>query len=107
MGEAPATRWKWLGRLLPAEVRERVFEPAFADLLRAWLTEEEGARRLPFGVRALGTLAGCAPIALPSLFVRRGRLTRLGKAAVWVAAIFTTLVFLLLNVVQPYADYGN
>jgi hypothetical protein len=77
--------WRWLGRLLPADIRERVFEPALGDLQRAWLTGGSRPASLPFGVYALGTYLGCVPGAVPLLFVRRGRLTRLGRTALWSA----------------------
>ena len=57
-------RWRALGRLLPRDVRERIFEPAFGDLTYHWLTSDVG-RRVPFGVRALSTFLGCFPVAIP------------------------------------------
>jgi hypothetical protein len=52
----PPERWRVLGRLLPREVRERVFEPAFSDLLYAWLTRTAARPRVPFALRVMGTV---------------------------------------------------
>jgi hypothetical protein len=90
-----AGRWRALGRLLPREVRERVFEPAFADLLRAWLTSSRSG--VPFPLRAVGTLLGCLPIAVPRLFVREGRLTRLGRASIVLVALLGVTVVVVSN----------
>lgn len=78
----PELRWRWLGRLLPRSVRERVFEPAFADLYRDTLERRSraSASRVPFAFRALATYAGCTPPALARLFVVRGKPTRLSRA---------------------------
>ena len=91
-------RWRLLGRLLPRTVRQRVFEPAFADLLRASLESDVPMRG--FGIRALGTFVGCLPPAAVRLFVVQGRptwLTRLGAAGI--------AVVLLLRVMALWADY--
>jgi hypothetical protein len=40
-------RWRALGRLLPRDVRERIFEPAFGDLTYHWLTSDVGRRVRP------------------------------------------------------------
>lgn len=95
-----------MGRLLPREIRDRVFEPAFSDLLHSWLTEPDD-RRTPFGMRVVATLVGCVPIAARHLLVRAGRLTRLGRVTVWGTAIGASVVLLLLTVIRPYLDYGN
>jgi len=98
-------RWQSLGRLLPEDVRERVFDPAFADLMRAWLTAGEGRRHIPFGVQAVGTYVGCFPIAIPRLFVRHGRLTRVGRLSLWAVGILATVALFIANVSQSYASY--
>jgi len=99
-------RWRTLGRLLPREVRERVFEPAFTDLLRAWLTRERTEGAAPFWAAAITTYLGCLPIAVPHLFVRRGRLTRLGKGLVWAASGLTVAWVVLLQLSSTYAKTG-
>lgn len=96
--------WRSLGRLLPTDVRERIFEPAFSDLLYAWITEVERERRVPFGVRAVGTYVGCFPIAVPLLFVRGGRLTRFGRITVWSTAVVSISLLVLLGLVRSYPN---
>ena len=39
-------RWRLLGHLLPREVRERIFEPAFSDVLYRWLVRRRRLTRL-------------------------------------------------------------
>ena len=100
-------RWRSLGRLLPTEVRERIFEPAFADLTTAWLRSGgDHGRRLPFGVHALGTYVGCFSIAIPRLFVHDGRVTRVGRCALWVAGLLATGALVFANVARSYASYS-
>lgn len=89
-GASTISRWRWLGRLLPRDVRERVFEPAFADLTYGWLTAAD--RRVPFGVRAVGTFMGCIRIAIPRVIVRHRRLTRVGKVVVWGGAAIVLVI---------------
>lgn len=98
-------RWRALGRLLPRDVRERIFEPAFGDLTHDWLTSDCD-HRVPFGVRALSTLLGCFPVAIPRLFVRGGRLTGFGRASVWVVAVLATVMLVLANFSETYASYA-
>jgi hypothetical protein len=98
-------RWRALGRFLPRDVRERIFEPAFGDLTYQWLSSE-GARRLPFGVRALGTFLGCFSVLIPRLFVKGGRLTGFGPASVWTVAVLATVMLVLANFAQSYASYN-
>ena len=104
-GASTVSRWRWLGRLLPRDVRERVFEPAFADLTYGWLTTAE--RRVPFGVRALGTFMGCISIAIPRVIVRERRLTRFGKVVVWGGAAIVLLVLVVANLTEGYAAYES
>jgi len=108
-GGAPdgVERWRLLGRLLPAEVRERIFEPAFGDLLRSHLTTREGAAsRVPFPVRVAATFLGCAGIALPRLVVRHGRLTRFARVGLSVVAVATVVVVILARVSGGYPGQG-
>ena len=78
-------------------------EPAFGDLVHGWLTRPD-RRRTPFGLHALGTLVGCAPIALPRLFVRNSRMTRLGRVTAWSAVVVSSAVLVLRNVLQGYYE---
>jgi len=98
-------RWRFLGRLLPDEVRERIFDPAFADLMRAWLTGNDGRPRLPFAVQVVGTYVGCFPIAVPRLFVHDGRLTRFSRVSLLAVGILATVVLLVANLAQSYTSY--
>ena len=63
-------------RLLPREFRERVLEPALADLER----DERGAGGRRY--TRLVLLAECLRIGLPEFVWRRGRLTRLGATLI-------------------------
>lgn len=100
-------RWRVLGRLLPADVRERVFDPAFSDLMYGWLTTTpDGERGVPFGVRVVGIYVGCIPISVPRLFYRQGRITRLGRITVWAASILVAAAVLVMRMSQAYASYG-
>ena len=101
-----AGRWLALGRLLPRDVRERIFDPAFSDLMRAWLTASEGRRRLPFAVHAVGIYAGCFPIAIPRLFLDHGRLTRFGRASLVVIGVGATVALVVANLAEFYASYS-
>ena len=99
-------RWRALGRFLPREVRERIFDPAFSDLTYAWLTAAEKRRRVPFALNAMATYLGCFPIAIPRLFLHGGRLTRLGRYSLWAVGVLVALVLVVANVIQAYASYG-
>ena len=98
-------RWRALGSLLPRDVRERIFEPALGDLTYHWLTSDVG-RRVPFGVRALSTILGCFPVAIPRLFVKGGRLTGFGRASVWAVAVLATVMLVIANFSETYASYA-
>ncbi len=104
-GSSTVSRWRWLGRLLPRDVRERVFEPAFADLTYGWLTAAD--RRVHFGVRAIATFVGCVRIAIPRVIVRDGRLTRFGKVVVWGGAAIVLVMLVVANLTEGYVAYGN
>jgi len=74
---------RWLSRVLPREFRERVFEPALADLRL-----DEAESRAGRWAR-LALAAECLRVGLPQYFWRRRRPTRitlaLGLAAIVVA----------------------
>ena len=95
-------RWLALGRLLPRDVRERIFEPAFGDLLHTWMSAGPHRGSVPFGVRVLGTWIGCFPIVLPRVFVRRGRLTRFSRALLWGGAAVVALTIVLVTMTGGY-----
>jgi hypothetical protein len=77
-------------RLLPADFRERVFEPALADLrLDEGEMDAGPARRV---VARLVILAECFRLGLPQLVWRRGRPTRLGGALLAAVLVIALLV---------------
>lgn len=94
-----------MGRLLPKEVRERIYEPAIADLLHGWLTRRGPARRLPFGVYAIATALGCVPPAIPRLFVRHGTLTRLSRVLLAGCAVLVIAVWMLQSYARARGGY--
>ena len=102
MPDQTMEHWRALGRLLPRDVRERIFEPAFADLMYRWLRGAQARGRVPFAVHAMGTYAGCLPIAIPRLFVDGGRLTRLGRYSLWAVGVLTGVVLIVANLTQSY-----
>lgn len=95
-----SSRWVLLGRLLPSEIRERVFEPAYADLRYTFLTSRRP--RGSFGLRVLGTWLGCIPIAVPRVIVRNGRLTRLGRGVLVGATVVTVYLVVVTQLYGPY-----
>lgn len=105
-GRNPIEHWRRIGRILPRDVRERIFEPAFYDVVRVWLGERGARGRVPLGVRVLWTVLGCVRIALPGLVVSRGRLTRLGRFA-WITAVGASILVTLLIVLRPYLGYAG
>ena len=102
----PTERWRVLGRLLPREVRERIFEPAFSDLRVAWLRSGGASRHLPFGLHVVGTYVGCFGIAIPRMFVHEGRLTHVGRYSLWAAGLLAAVVLVAANVAQSYGSYS-
>ena len=71
------SRWLVLGRLLPRRVRERIFEPAFHDLLRRAI-ESRRDHSGWFAVGAVGVFAGSFAIAVRRLLLTRGVLVLAG-----------------------------
>ncbi|HXV86529.1 MAG TPA: hypothetical protein VD793_07510 [Gemmatimonadales bacterium] len=88
-------RWMTLGRLFPRDIRERVFEPAFGDLLHQWLKAPAAGRRVPFGVRVVAMCGATVVAAFPDFFVRRRRLTRVGRAALVIMVLLAAVVVLV------------
>ena len=85
-----------LARLLPKEFRERVFEPAWADIR---LDESRAAarRRTAWMVR-LVLVAECLRLGLPQLLWHRGRPTRFAAAAL--------LLILVVSLLVARSNYG-
>lgn len=90
-------RWQRLGVVLPAAVRERVYEPALNDLWLRWIAPQEGPKP-GFALHATGTFLGCLPLAVGSLFVNGGRLTRFGRLTFRVA-VGAAVLLLTIRVV--------
>ena len=91
---APSSTFsRLLARVLPSEFRERVFEPAWADIVL-----EEGAgprsRGTVFRARAV-LLVECLRLGLPQWVWHRGRATRLARRAMGAVAIAAVLRILL------------
>ena len=83
----------WLlafARLLPAEFRERVFEPALADLR---LGENQTIGRPPSAWMSRFVLvAECLRLGTPQLLWRRGRPTRLATVVVGLLGVVSLLL---------------
>ncbi len=54
----------------------------------------------------MGTYVGCFSIAIPRLFVRRGRLTRFGRFSLWAVGVLASVALLVANMAQSYASYS-
>jgi hypothetical protein len=97
------SRWLRLGRLLPRSVRERVFEPAYADLLHRHLTR--GGSRVPFALQVIATGLACLPVSVRWSLFRRRVLVRLTRVAAYSAVtliVVATLLQLLTRVEGGY-----
>ncbi|MEE9207336.1 MAG: hypothetical protein V3U67_03000 [Gemmatimonadota bacterium] len=88
---------RWVARLLPRHIRERVFEPAYADLLlddhEAQLSSSR--RRFKRMSASVVLAAESFRVGLPTYFWHRGRVTRLGKTVALVLLSSTVIVALL------------
>ena len=91
-----------LRRLLPREFRERVVEPAWADLA----LEEHASpprRAAALAARAILVLE-CLRLALPAIIWNRGRLTRLSRAALVVMLLIVAALLIARR--RAYAAHG-
>jgi len=87
-------------RILPREFRERVFEPAWADIL----LDEHSAGGGPASFRARFVLfLECLRLGIPQMVWQHGRLTLLARRGVVAAAVIVGLM-LLMRV--RYANQG-
>lgn len=89
-GSAPTPWWCRLGRLLPRDVRERVYEPACYERLRRGL-EGRGRRAAWIPLYALAAFVAVAGFNLPWVLFDGRRLSGLGKATLVVGALAITL----------------
>ena len=92
-----------LRRMLPADVRERVFDPALGDARHA--RTRSGDRVAPWWLVVVTTFGGCVVPAVRTAVVRKGRLTRLGRGLVWACAIGGLAVTLISGARRAYAGY--
>lgn len=93
--------WRSLGRLLPGDVRERVFEPACYEHLRRRL--EGGGQTTWVPVYALTAFFAIAGLNLPWVFFDGRRLSGLGKATLVAGVIAVTVVYALAMISYAYA----
>ena len=88
MARTPSSlhRWILLGRVLPRRTRERVFEPAFYDLLRRCLRSPR-AGHVQLGGRTVGILAGSCAVAAQRVLLSR-------RTAILAAALIACVLVL-------------
>jgi hypothetical protein len=79
-----------LPRLLPREFRERVFEPALADLEYEERSSRARGARQWFALTIL--IAECLRLGAPQLVWRRGRPTRLGAGVLAALLLLALLI---------------
>jgi hypothetical protein len=90
----------WLARCLPRPFRERVVEPAYADLL----LEEQNGVRTADRLAARGVfLVECLRLGLPAWLWWRGRPTRLFRGV----AAAVVLVVIAIWIVATRISYGG
>jgi len=100
MADRPAAFWLRLARCLPADVRERVFEPAYCDLVLDELEGPRGSVRgspMDFNRRVGFLLIDAVRIAFVGFFWRDGRTTLLSRGLAVVAIILVALAMLDLG----------
>ena len=86
-------RWLWLGGLLPAEVRNRIFEPAYYDLARRHLVTDQGW----FAMRVLSLLLGSSCHGLIFLLRDHRRLQRVLLSVSLMALLLSLIMAILLR----------
>lgn len=100
---AAAPGWLRIGALLPAELRERVFEPCCYDRLARDLRAGRRWATLLAPCFALYTLLLTCGFNLPRLLRHRGRFTRLAKVLM-LSAVFTVVgAFVILQFRYGYS----
>ena len=94
--------WLRLGRWLPREIRERVFEPACRD---AYAEAIQGGRPAPRGAWTAVWLAlGSLRAGWPRLFVSDRKLTWVGRVSVTAALVLPVAVAFVLRMRALYAQ---
>ena len=86
-------RWFRLGALLPAEVRRRIFEPAYYDLARRHLVTREGG----FALGVVGLLLGSSCQGLMLLLRDHRRVQHVLLAASLMTLFFSLIMAILLR----------
>lgn len=95
-----ATWWTLLGRLLPREVRERVYEPACYDRLRDSL--ERGSQQPGVGIYAIGAFVGAAGRNMPRIWFDGRALSGIGRLTLAIGVVAAGL-WILTAVRYAYA----
>ena len=94
----PPSRWFALGALLPTEVRRRLFEPAYYDLMREELVERKGKRSgWALGRHAVWLLLASSCLGVVFLLRDRERRRRLAVGLAWTAVVATLIMAVLLH----------
>ena len=97
MADRPARFWLRLARFLPADVRQRVFEPAYFDLILDEFERvggEAGASAGDLNGRVAFLLIDAAKITFTGWFWRSGKTTLLSRGLAVIAIILITLALL-------------
>ncbi len=97
MADRRAGFWLRLARFLPADVRERVFEPAYFDLVLDEFERGEGeggAAAVDLDRRVAFLLLDAARIAITGWFWRNGKTTLLSRGLAVITIILITLAVL-------------
>ena len=97
--------WFALGRLLPGEVRRRLFEPACYDLARERLTQRRNrSAEWRFTLRAMGVLVASSWCGAQLLLLDRRRMLKVARVLGWVLlALSLATAFALRDCVQQLA----
>ena len=94
----PQSRWFALGALLPAEVRQRLFEPAYYDLVREELVKHKGERSAwAFGRRTGWLLLTSFCLGAVLLLRDRTRRRKLARGLALTALVATLIMAVLLH----------
>ena len=94
--------FRGFSRILPREFRERVFEPAWADIL----LEERAEGRRPSVFRARFVLfLECLRLGLPQLVWHRGQPTQLARRGLTAIAVIVALILMMRTGYPGGANY--
>jgi hypothetical protein len=100
--QAARTPWLRIGRLLPASLRERVFEPAYFDLVAHRCRTNRGFDHL--GLRALMLVLDAYRVGAPSLLWELRHASRRVRLAVMlVVFVLAVAAFMITQYTYPEA----